>query len=123
VYELTHLPQRLIVVGSGVTGAEFAAAYRAMGSDVVLVSSRDRVLPGEDADAAAALLVRAGGIRANGCMRCRATCRRLGVRTAATRRVHERASDRVRAPLREQSRRERSGGGKMSQRVAAATKL
>ena len=55
VYGLTELPQRLIVVGSGVTGAEFAAAYRAMGSDVVLVSSRDRVLPGEDADAAAAL--------------------------------------------------------------------
>ncbi len=55
VYRLTELPQRLIVVGSGVTGAEFAAAYRAMGSDVVLVSSRDRVLPGEDADAAAAL--------------------------------------------------------------------
>jgi dihydrolipoamide dehydrogenase len=35
-----------------VTGAEFASAYRALGSEVVLVSSRDRVLPGEDADAA-----------------------------------------------------------------------
>ena len=43
----------LIVVGSGVTGAEFAAAYQALGSQVTLVSSRDRVLPGEDADAAA----------------------------------------------------------------------
>ncbi len=55
VWSLRELPQRLVVVGSGVTGAEFAAAYRAMGSDVVLVSSRDRVLPGEDADAAAVL--------------------------------------------------------------------
>lgn len=55
VYALTELPQRLIVVGSGVTGAEFASAYRAMGSEVVLVSSRDRVLPGEDADAALVL--------------------------------------------------------------------
>lgn len=52
LYGLTELPAKLIVVGSGVTGAEFASAYRALGSDVVLVSSRDRVLPGEDADAA-----------------------------------------------------------------------
>ena len=52
LYGLIALPERLIVVGSGVTGAEFAGAYRGLGSDVVLVSSRDRVLPGEDPDAA-----------------------------------------------------------------------
>ncbi|MBK7722049.1 MAG: NAD(P)H-quinone dehydrogenase [Austwickia sp.] len=52
LYQLRSLPERLIVVGSGVTGAEFASAYDALGADVVLVSSRDRVLPGEDADAA-----------------------------------------------------------------------
>ena len=52
VYDLTELPKRLIVVGSGVTGAEFASAYDALGSQVVLVSSRELVLPGEDADAA-----------------------------------------------------------------------
>ena len=52
LYDLTAPPTRLIVVGSGVTGAEFASAYRALGSEVVLVSSRDRVLPGEDPDAA-----------------------------------------------------------------------
>ena len=55
VYGLSRLPERLIVVGSGVTGAEFASAYDALGSEVVLVSSRDRVLPGEDADAAQVL--------------------------------------------------------------------
>ncbi|MFL6155792.1 MAG: NAD(P)H-quinone dehydrogenase [Marmoricola sp.] len=55
VYDLTETPDKLIVVGSGVTGAEFASAYGALGIDVVLVSSRDRVLPGEDADAAALL--------------------------------------------------------------------
>ncbi|HEY0904112.1 MAG TPA: NAD(P)H-quinone dehydrogenase [Marmoricola sp.] len=55
VYDLTETPSRLIVVGSGVTGAEFASAYMALGVDVVLVSSRDRVLPGEDADAAEVL--------------------------------------------------------------------
>lgn len=55
LYDLDALPERLVVVGSGVTGAEFASAYHALGSDVVLVSSRDRVLPGEDPDAARVL--------------------------------------------------------------------
>lgn len=55
VYDLTELPERLVVVGSGVTGAEFASAYQALGSQVTLVSSRDRVLPGEDPDAAEVL--------------------------------------------------------------------
>ncbi|HCA87982.1 MAG TPA: NAD(P)H-quinone dehydrogenase [Streptomyces sp.] len=55
VYDLDELPEELIVVGSGVTGAEFAGAYQALGSKVTLVSSRDRVLPGEDPDAAAVL--------------------------------------------------------------------
>lgn len=52
LYDMDALPEKLIVVGSGVTGAEFAGAYQALGSQVVLVSSRDRVLPGEDSDAA-----------------------------------------------------------------------
>jgi pyruvate/2-oxoglutarate dehydrogenase complex dihydrolipoamide dehydrogenase (E3) component len=55
VYDITEIPTKLIVVGSGVTGAEFASAYLALGIDVTLVSSRDRVLPGEDADAAEVL--------------------------------------------------------------------
>jgi pyruvate/2-oxoglutarate dehydrogenase complex dihydrolipoamide dehydrogenase (E3) component len=55
VYELTELPTHLVVVGSGVTGAEFASAYLSLGAEVTLVSSRDHVLPGEDADAAAVL--------------------------------------------------------------------
>jgi dihydrolipoamide dehydrogenase len=52
LYDLDELPAELIVVGSGVTGAEFASAYQALGSQVTLVSSRERVLPHEDADAA-----------------------------------------------------------------------
>jgi NAD(P)H dehydrogenase (quinone) len=55
VYDLDALPERLVVVGSGVTGAEFASGYHGLGTDVVLISSRDRVLPSEDADAAAVL--------------------------------------------------------------------
>jgi NAD(P)H dehydrogenase (quinone) len=55
LYDLPELPPELIVVGSGVTGAEFAGAYQALGSRVTLVSSRDRVMPHEDADAAVVL--------------------------------------------------------------------
>ena len=55
IYDLTEIPEHLIVVGSGVTGAEFASAYVALGIEVTLVSSRERVLPGEDADAAGVL--------------------------------------------------------------------
>jgi dihydrolipoamide dehydrogenase len=64
LYDLEELPDKLVVVGSGVTGAEFASAYHALGTQVALVSSRDRVLPGEDADAAEVLehVFRRGGM-------------------------------------------------------------
>jgi dihydrolipoamide dehydrogenase len=55
IYDLDELPEELIVVGSGVTGAEFASAYNGLGSKVTLISSRDRVLPGSDTDAAVVL--------------------------------------------------------------------
>ncbi|HEX2578031.1 MAG TPA: NAD(P)H-quinone dehydrogenase, partial [Aquihabitans sp.] len=53
VYDLDEMPEHLVVVGSGVTGAEFASGYLEAGVPVTLVSSRDQVLPGEDVDAAA----------------------------------------------------------------------
>nr|WP_314843817.1 NAD(P)H-quinone dehydrogenase [uncultured Microbacterium sp.] len=52
LYDMKALPEHLIVVGSGVTGAEFASAYMNLGAKVTLVSSREQVLPGEDQDAA-----------------------------------------------------------------------
>ena len=55
LYSLQEVPKHIIVIGSGVTGAEFAGAYRALGAEVTLVSSREQVLPGEDADAAAVI--------------------------------------------------------------------
>lgn len=55
VYDLEAIPEHLIVVGSGVTGAEFANAYCTLGAEVTLVSSREQVLPGEDPDAAAVI--------------------------------------------------------------------
>lgn len=52
LFELDGLPERLIVVGSGATGAEYAHAFARFGSEVHLVSSREQVLPSEDSDAA-----------------------------------------------------------------------
>ena len=53
LFSLRELPERLVVVGSGATGAEYAHAFARFGSDVHLISSRDQVLPSEDPDAAA----------------------------------------------------------------------
>ncbi len=52
LYGLEELPDHLIVVGSGVTGAEFAHAYTELGVPVTVVASQERVLPYEDTDAA-----------------------------------------------------------------------
>ena len=64
LYDMKALPEHLIVVGSGVTGAEFASAYMNLGATVTLISSRDQVLPGEDHDAALVLenVFRRGGM-------------------------------------------------------------
>ncbi|MBV8930034.1 MAG: NAD(P)H-quinone dehydrogenase, partial [Mycobacteriaceae bacterium] len=55
LYDLDQLPEHLIVVGSGVTGAEFVNAYTELGVTVTVVASRDQILPHEDSDAAAVL--------------------------------------------------------------------
>lgn len=52
IWDLPEVPEHLIVIGSGVTGAEFAGAFTALGADVTLISSRSRVLPTQDPDAA-----------------------------------------------------------------------
>ncbi|WP_137145588.1 NAD(P)H-quinone dehydrogenase [Mycolicibacterium sp. CR10] len=55
LYDLSELPEHLVVVGSGVTGAEFCNAYTELGVTVTVVASRDQILPHEDSDAAAVL--------------------------------------------------------------------
>jgi dihydrolipoamide dehydrogenase len=55
LYDLTELPGHLVIVGSGVTGAEFCNAYTELGVPVTVVASRDQILPHEDSDAAAVL--------------------------------------------------------------------
>jgi dihydrolipoamide dehydrogenase len=48
-------PTSIVVVGSGVTGVEFVHMFASFGAQVTLVVSRQQVLPGKDAEAAAAL--------------------------------------------------------------------
>ncbi len=55
LYDLPDLPEHLVIVGSGVTGAEFCNAYTELGVTVTVVASRDQILPHEDSDAAAVL--------------------------------------------------------------------
>jgi pyruvate/2-oxoglutarate dehydrogenase complex dihydrolipoamide dehydrogenase (E3) component len=52
VYNLREVPEHLVVVGAGATGAEYATAFLGFGAQVTFVVSRDRVLPTEDEDAA-----------------------------------------------------------------------
>jgi len=47
------MPKRLIVIGSGAIGAEFASFYLNMGAEVTLVEVLDRILPVEDAEISA----------------------------------------------------------------------
>ena len=54
-YPPREIPGHLVVVGSGVTGVEFVHMFASLGSQVTLVVSRQQVLPGKDAEAAAAL--------------------------------------------------------------------
>ena len=47
------LPKRLIVIGSGAIGSEFASFFLNMGAEVTLIEVMDRILPVEDAEISA----------------------------------------------------------------------
>jgi len=53
VFSLTELPLRLAVVGAGPIGCELAQAFARFGSEVSLIEMQERILPGDDRDAAA----------------------------------------------------------------------
>ncbi|HZD67236.1 MAG TPA: FAD-dependent oxidoreductase, partial [Acidimicrobiales bacterium] len=54
-YPPPTVPERLVVIGSGVTGVEFVHMFRSFGSEVTLIVSRQQVLPQKDPEVAAAL--------------------------------------------------------------------
>jgi dihydrolipoamide dehydrogenase len=45
-----EMPKKLLVIGSGAIGIEFASFYNDMGADVTVVEMMDRIVPVEDAD-------------------------------------------------------------------------
>lgn len=44
------MPKKLLVIGSGAIGVEFASFYRDMGAEVTIVEMMERIVPIEDAD-------------------------------------------------------------------------
>jgi dihydrolipoamide dehydrogenase len=48
-----HMPGKLLVIGSGAIGIEFASFYNTLGAETVVVEVMDRILPVEDAEIAA----------------------------------------------------------------------
>jgi len=53
--DLTEIPRRLIIVGGGVEGCEFACLFSGLGSQVTLIEMMPTVLPTEDEDTVAVL--------------------------------------------------------------------
>lgn len=54
-YHLEELPERIVIVGSGVTGVEMVHIFSSLGSEVALLVSRHHVLPHRDAEVATVL--------------------------------------------------------------------
>ncbi len=50
-----EMPSKLLVIGSGAIGIEFASFYNDMGAEVTVVEMLDRIVPVEDADVSAFL--------------------------------------------------------------------
>ncbi|MBV6634688.1 MAG: dihydrolipoyl dehydrogenase [Mameliella sp.] len=48
-----HMPKKLLVIGSGAIGIEFASFYQTLGAEVTVVEVMDRILPVEDAEISA----------------------------------------------------------------------
>lgn len=53
LFQLTALPEHLIVIGGGPIGAEMAQTFRRFGAAVTLIDQQDRILSKDDPDAAA----------------------------------------------------------------------
>ncbi|MEM6375700.1 MAG: dihydrolipoyl dehydrogenase [Pseudomonadota bacterium] len=48
-----HMPKKLLVIGSGAIGIEFASFYNTLGAETTVVEVLDRILPVEDAEISA----------------------------------------------------------------------
>lgn len=77
ILQLTSIPHRLVILGGGYIGCEFASMFAVFGSKVTLLQGPDRLLPREDPDVSdeVAAVLRAQGVDV-----------RLGARAVAVRR-------------------------------------
>src|SRR5690348_360179 len=48
----TEVPKRLVILGGGIIGCEFASIFNRFGSEVTIIEMLDTLIPQEDADAA-----------------------------------------------------------------------
>jgi pyruvate/2-oxoglutarate dehydrogenase complex dihydrolipoamide dehydrogenase (E3) component len=65
IFELRDRPHSLLVIGGGAIGCELAQAFALLGTDVSIVETTPRLLPGEDRDASEIVMrsLAASGVR------------------------------------------------------------
>ncbi|MGE7907502.1 dihydrolipoyl dehydrogenase [Peribacillus sp. NPDC094092] len=56
IFDITEIPQSIVIVGGGVIGVEFANIFASLKTEVTIVELGDRIIPTEDEDASKALL-------------------------------------------------------------------
>lgn len=49
---LKKIPEKMLIIGGGAVGIEFAVIYKALGSNVTIVEMMEQILPGEDTESA-----------------------------------------------------------------------
>ncbi len=55
ILKLPFIPKRMVVMGAGAVGTEFASVYNTFGTEVTIIEVLDRLVPLEDADISAEL--------------------------------------------------------------------
>ncbi|SIS03950.1 dihydrolipoamide dehydrogenase [Peribacillus simplex] len=56
IFDISEIPQSIVIVGGGVIGVEFANIFASLKTEVTIVELGDRIIPTEDEDASKALL-------------------------------------------------------------------
>ncbi|MFB5196274.1 dihydrolipoyl dehydrogenase [Neobacillus sp. KR4-4] len=56
IFDITEIPQSIVIVGGGVIGVEFANIFASLKTEVTIVELGDRIIPTEDEDASQVLL-------------------------------------------------------------------
>jgi NAD(P) transhydrogenase len=62
---MDHIPQTMVVVGGGVIGTEYASIFTALGIQVTLIATRDRIIPFADSEITERLTDRLRGLGLN----------------------------------------------------------